>query len=320
MRLTTTFSLIAVSLVLSAAGCAPSASTSQAENSDLRYTPSQLRSSDAARAGARQAIGLLESTGWCEIPSSALPRGWSHSDLVRQMACIANKESTFGRNTTGPGDTGYGVPYGYWQVVTGHMGQRVTVHGKTYRCPASSVSQLRNDPKISAACSLYVYMESVQKGVSGLRPWEAKCSATERNMLANDGTPVFRPACQNLACKDKTEIAVDATTGVVAVRIDPTCKAAKARFVFLKADNPKLNAGSAQDTQHDKDVAFDPQTRAAFVHSAAALIDGFNAVRVIVLDAQGNELYRTNPSPKLPATLALNKTPLDESALSLAKD
>ena len=171
-------------------------------NENLGFSRGELRSSQAARAGALNAVELLEDAGWCEIPAKALPRGMSHSDLVRHMACVSNKESTFGRDTFGPVVTEAGRPFGFWQIVTGHMGQRVTFGGKTYSCNARSTSQLQNDPKVSAKCALYVYMESVSRGVSGLRPWEAVCSASERNMLANDGTPVFRPACKKVTCPE----------------------------------------------------------------------------------------------------------------------
>lgn len=192
---------------------------------NLGFTRSELRSSPTARAGAEKAIGLLEEAGWCEIPVKALPRGISQSDLVRQMACVANKESTFGRDTFGPLVTEAGRPFGFWQIVTGHMGQRVTVNGTTYSCPARSTSQLQHDPKVSAKCALYVYMESVSRGVSGLSPWEAVCSASERNMVANDGTPVFRPACKKVTCPDSPNVAGGKETEGATVTEQSKCQA-----------------------------------------------------------------------------------------------
>jgi hypothetical protein len=202
--------------------------TSESGSENLGFSRSELRSSQAARLGALQAVELLEGAGWCEIPSKALPRGMSHSDLVRQMACIANKESTFGRDTFGPVVTEAGRPFGFWQIVTGHMGQRVTVDGKTYSCSAKGSSQLQHDPKISAKCALYVYMESVSRGVSGLRPWEAVCSASERNMLANDGKPVFRPACKKVTCPEPSSVAGNKESTGGARDARPQCQAAPA--------------------------------------------------------------------------------------------
>jgi hypothetical protein len=204
------------------------AEMSESGSENLGFSRSELRSSQAARLGALKAVELLEDAGWCEIPSKALPQGMSHSDLVRQMACIANKESTFGRDTFGPVVTEAGRPFGFWQIVTGHMGQRVTVNGKTYSCSAKGSSQLQHDPKISAKCALYVYMESVSRGVSGLRPWEAVCSASERNMLANDGTPVFRPACKKETCPEPRSAAGSNETANAAVRGGSQCQAAPA--------------------------------------------------------------------------------------------
>jgi hypothetical protein len=75
-----------ISLLFLSCGC-DAADTTETEtvSENLGFSRGELRSSPAARAGSFKAADLLEDAGWCEIPAKALPRGMSHSDLVRQM-------------------------------------------------------------------------------------------------------------------------------------------------------------------------------------------------------------------------------------------
>ena len=65
-------------------------------------------------SGALNAVKLLEDAVWCESPAKAFSLSMSHSDLVREMACVSNKESTFGRDAFGPAITEAGRPFGFW--------------------------------------------------------------------------------------------------------------------------------------------------------------------------------------------------------------
>lgn len=282
--------------------CAPSgiegADTGGGSHSQA-FTQSQLRSDSNAKAGADKAVALLEEAGWCEIPSSSLPSGMAHSDLIRHMACIANKESTFGKYRVAQGGTTpYGHAYGFWQIVTGHMGKSLNVGGTRYSCPASSVNSLKSDDLVSAKCALYVYMDSLHRnGNSGLAPWEAVCSASDRNLLRKDGSAVFRPACQNRSCQKAPKVSFEESVGEVHVELDSKCDGDQIRFVFVKSNGTKVSIPSGSSSS---DVQVSSVVNGKAVASYAAAVSlGFDAVRVIV-EKNGQEIYRTNPSPRLP--------------------
>lgn len=137
---------------------------------------------------ARQAVCYLENAGWKDpnVPiSSSHPYNiQDHDDLVQHFACIANMESRLGKENVNHEGSGAS---GMWQIEPMHLGKSITYHGKTYSCPNVSVSTLESKPEISAQCALYVYVNNiVGMGLSGLQPWEGKCSESSRQIFPRE--------------------------------------------------------------------------------------------------------------------------------------
>jgi hypothetical protein len=262
-------------------GCKSAANLEETSES-TGYRSSELRNSPAVWAKAKEAVGLLEKNGWCTIPKGNLPRGYTHSDLIRQMACVANKESTFGQDRTGPGDTGFGVPYGYWQVVTGHLGQSA----KGYKCPNVSVSQLRDNFNISAQCALYVYM------AQGIGAWEAKCHRGDWQALRSDGQPIFPIACGDEAC----------TKGIVTKQEGRTFKVTLAKACeanFIEAIPLEVNSSNVASTGKSltANLALSGTQKVGII-DLNGLDPKYDKLRILV--KQGSQtLWTSNPSPSI---------------------
>lgn len=268
-------------LLMLLSGCKSTANLE--ETSDAKgYRSSELRSSPAVWSKAKEAVGLLEKNGWCTIPQGSLPRGYSHSDLVRQMACVANKESTFGQDRTGPGDTGHGVPYGYWQVVTGHLGAST----KGYKCPNTSVAQLRDNFNISAQCALYVYM------AQGLGAWEAKCGRSEWQATRSDGQPIFPIACGGDACAKGIVTKQEGKT--FKVTVGSACEGNFLEAVPLEASASQvISAGKSLTANLSKSG-----NQKVGVFDLSDLDTRYNKLRILV--KQGSQtLWTSNPSPSI---------------------
>lgn len=154
------------------------------------------------------------------------------------MACISNKESTFGRYPKGPtGGAGKcGTPYGFWQVAQCHIGKS----RGGYSCPSVSIATLRDNPDISARCSLYVYMDRALSGRSGLGPWEATCTAKERDAKLENGHFVFPSKCEDFEkiCKESM-ITSFLPDGKAKIEVSANCPATKIEFWLLSSGNPK---------------------------------------------------------------------------------
>lgn len=205
----------------------------QSDSDTTGYTRGELASNyDGAYRKAEQAVCYLDQAGWNDIPERYLPRGWSRGDLVRQMACIANKESTFGQASTGPYTGSCGQAFGYWQVASCHKGGRIS----SYSCPARSNAELRDNPKIAAQCALYVYMESAMNGRSGLGPWEATCNASERNALRRDGQPLFPSACGANKCNSEFRFEFNRDGTYLTISTAADCNATIASIELLKVE------------------------------------------------------------------------------------
>ena len=277
---------------------------------ELGYTRAQLKQVPEKTA---QAVSYMEQGGWCSIPDSALPRGWSHSDLVRQMACISNKESRFGAATTGPWTGVCGQAWGYLQVASCHKGKSITVQGVRYSCPATSDAQLRDDPVMSAKCSLYVYMHSIYgMGMPGLRPWEAKCSRSERFDTKANGEPVFPLGCQgDLAgpeqdthCEESMEIEFLAENQAMKISVSNECPATKAGVKLLDISQG-TDAGQVQESEALEGVFWaDPEKEdhKSVIVNYGFLIDELDKPTLArVTLAKNDDIYHvTNPSPALP--------------------
>lgn len=272
---------------------------SQGESGELGFTPSQLRGNPETRPLREQAVSLLERNGWCDIPESAT-NGWGHSYLVRHMACVSNKESTFGRATTGPHTGSCGTAYGYWQVAQCHIGKSVTYQGKPYRCDASGIQSLKNNPDVSARCALYVYMEAVKSGRRGIAPWEATCSRSEVEAIDSTGEPVFRPACGDThaqVCADGLSFAF--RDDVLSIESSAKCPATKAVLQFLDVKTSGDQALVSDQSTHEFPWEVTGPVNSVEVNLKDYREPNHDHVRII-LQKNTTEYYRTNPSPSLP--------------------
>ena len=267
-------------------GC-KSAATLENTSDSKGYMTSELRNDRGAWEKANQAVKLLENNGWCAIPQQSLPRGYSNSDLVRHMACVANGESVFGKTRTGPGDTGYGVPYGYWQIVTGHMGR--SYNG--YRCPARSVAELRDNFDVSAQCALFVFMER-GAGNAGFRAWEAECPNRKWDMIRSDGQPVFPVACGSNACSKNITTAQNGKAFVVTMA--STCEANFVEGIPLSANGSALAATGKSIFANL--VKSGSQKVATF--DLSSLDPKFNKLRILI-KKESQTLWTSNPSPSI---------------------
>jgi hypothetical protein len=275
-----------VLVLLLLTGC-KSATNLETISDSKGYATSELRSDRSAWEKANQAVKLLENNGWCAIPQQSLPRGYSNSDLVRHMACVANGESVFGQTRTGPGDTGFGVPYGYWQIVTGHMGR--SFNG--YRCPARSVAELRDNFDISAQCALFVFMER-GGGNAGFRAWEAECPNRKWDMTRSDGQPVFPVACGSNACSKNIGTAQKGKEFVVSMA--NTCDAKFVEGIPLSVKGSTIQATGKSIVANI--VQSGSQKIATF--DLSSLDPKFNKLRIqIKRDSQ--TLWTSNPSPAI---------------------
>ncbi len=268
------------------AGCKSAANLENTSDSK-GYGSSELRNDRRAWEKANQAVRLLENNGWCAIPQQNLPRGYSNSDLVRHMACVANGESVFGQNRTGPGDTGFGVPYGYWQIVTGHMGRSYN----RYRCPARSVSELRDNFDISAQCALFVFMER-GGGNAGFRAWEAECPGRKWDMTRSDGQPVFPVACGSNACSKNITTAQKGKEFVVTMA--NTCDANFVEAVPLATSGSSLV--STGKSIFANLVKSGSQKIATL--DMSSLDPKFNRLRILI-KKESQTVWTSNPSPSI---------------------
>lgn len=292
----TTFTVFA--LVTLAVG---TAAACKLNRSDYKgYSRGELRSNSYGEEWrkAQEAVCILERNGWRNIPQQYLPSGWTHSDLMRQMACIANKESSFGNAPYGP-DTGCGNAYGYWQVASCHLGRSIG----GYRCPGVSADRLAGDPNIAAQCALYVYMERAMNGASGLGPWEATCSSGERNEIRSDGQPLFPASCGALECGRTFRATVAQDGRYVDVSVSSECPATKVHAWLL--DVPQ-EGGTPRNTGRGieailQDAGGTKSTRVDLTVGAVAGVS-FNKVRLALLKNE-TEYHRTNPSLALPVPL-----------------
>jgi hypothetical protein len=239
---------------------------------------------------AEQAVCLLEKNGWTEIPEKYLPKGYTHSDLMRHMACVSNKESTFGAAVYGP-NTGCGNAFGYWQIASCHMGQ--SVRGlPQYRCPATNVNTLANNFDVSAQCALYVYMEAASNGRRGVAPWEATCSRSEWAANRRDGAPLFPVGCGYAKCFKNIKMGQNKSE--FAVSVDKACGAASVEAVLLQANGSSIV--QTGKTISGTFVASGSLKTATL--SLAGAPSNFNRLRIRI--KEGNRvLWTSNPSPSI---------------------
>lgn len=300
------FALGSALLTFLLAGCFGADQPETAGSDAQGYTSGELKQT-SLRPQRERAVQLLEDNGWCGVPASARPSGWSTSYLVRHMACVANKESTFGQAPYGPNTGDCGVAYGYWQVAQCHIGKSVTFEGKTYRCDAASTHQLAHSAEVAARCALYVYMQAVSEGRRGIAPWEATCSQSEVTATDHGRQPVFRLACeeaQQRVCGDGLRTAFQGNNLVV--QSSALCRATKVVLEVFKAEGSRVSqlvSGEfpwAESTTQGNRVTIDLSALRRSEHNKVRVILAENTTRYFV----------TNPSLTLPAMAPVS--PADE--------
>jgi len=266
------------------------APTQTEETTTKGYRQSSLinNSSGIEWQKAEQAVCLLERNGWTEIPEKYLPPGYNHSDLMRHMACVANKESTFGAAVHGP-NTGCGNAYGFWQIASCHMGNSVRGMSQ-YRCPATNVNTLANNFDVSAQCALYVYMEAASAGRRGVAPWEATCSKGEWGANRKDGQPLFPIGCGYSKCFKN--IKLNQSNSDFLVSVDPTCGATSVEAIPLETSGANvIKTGSVINAN------FQPSSNSKIAKiSLEGLNSNFNRLRIKIKEGS-RILWTSNPSP-----------------------
>ena len=254
------------------------------------YTSSELARNPKAWKKAEEAVCLLDQNGWSEIPENYLPYGYSRVDLMRYMACVANKESVFGGSVYGP-NTGCGNAYGYWQIASCHMGRSVPGMPK-YRCPATNVNALANNSNYSAQCALYVYMEAAASGRRGIAPWEAVCSRREWTALRTDGQPLFPLGCGQSNCLKEMKLQQNRDVFNVTIPLD--CRSTHIEAILLLANGPTVTRIS-ETLKSNFEVAEDSKTASISFANQDRI---FNRIRIKLYDGD-NLIWTSNPSPTI---------------------
>lgn len=254
------------------------------------YTPYELKNDPKAWKKAEEAVCLLDKNGWSEIPERYLPSGYSHSDLMRYMACIANKESVFGRKVYGP-NTGCGNAYGYWQIASCHMGKSLP-RMPQYRCPATNVNALANNSDFSAKCALYVYMEAAARGRRGMTPWEAKCPREEWLASRADGQPLFPPSCGSSECVKK--IKMEQNRDAFNISMPKSCSATHVEAVLLLANGSNV----LKVSEPFKSQLEESNTSKITKISLENFDRVFNRIRIKLYEGK-KLIWTSNPSPTI---------------------
>jgi hypothetical protein len=254
------------------------------------YTSSELKNNSKAWKKAEEAVCLLDKNGWSEIPEQYLPSGYSHSDLLRYMACVANKESVFGGQVYGP-NTGCGNAYGYWQIASCHMGRSVPGMPQ-YRCPATNVNALANNFDFSAKCALYVYMEAASKGRRGMAPWEATCTRREWLATRADGQPLFPPSCGSSECVKKIKMTQNRDEFNISMPL--SCSATHVEAVLLLANGSNvLKVSEPLKSNLEESDSF-KVTKISLGNFDRV----FNRIRIMLYEGK-KLIWTSNPSPTI---------------------
>ena len=138
-------------------------------------------------------------------------------------------------------------------------------------------------------------MSSIHElGRSGLGPWEANCSRSERFAQRSNGNPIFREACSASACAKALSTRFDAENKTLTVALGGKCVADRVAFQLVQKA-----AGKNQDPKQNNLTATNVENSQAVFSYEGAQEQGFDAVRVILYQ-NNREVYRTNPSLDLP--------------------
>lgn len=202
------------------------------EGSELRGYRDSSFSSDPNLG--KQAVEALQENGWCDLPAGYLSGFGSHEELITEMACIANSESTFNPAALGPkvpsiDNCGRGVAQaaGFWQIMPGcHKGRSVRDrYGNVYSCGTNLA-----DINTSAQCALMVYVEAVdQRRGNGIGPWEGKCKVSRSHFSKH-------AACRE-PCLNATATWNSGSNEIVFAKGD-YCPASKVRITKLSDNTP----------------------------------------------------------------------------------
>lgn len=297
-----------LTLIIPFSGC-----VKKTESEVQAFTNSELKSNyDSAHGKAKHAMNMLQKAGWCEIPDEylnvqpmsrgAAKRKFSRIELMQYMGCVANQESTLGNEKDNAGSNsgdGMGYAIGMWQVKEGHRRKMLRMGGRVLQCDDNLYDDLN-----SATCALIVFIEAARErdmNYNGLNPWEGVCTEAQYKVTNPQGLPIFSPQCDDCQSSLKTNFSLnsDASKLKLEVTVDGNkCGAQDLKIEFINTDESKTKI--LQNESFKFSTAKNGGSKVAEIEISTNKIPKANVARVRIFK-NNEEVYVTNPSPKLPA-------------------
>ena len=296
-----------LALIMMPLGC-----QKEGDSSAQTYTNAELRNNlENVQEKAKKAAANLKKAGWCEIPADYLTvqpmskksskRKFSHNEIVQYMGCVANKESTMGKNKVNhdsdEGD-GMGKAIGLWQVKEGHIGKKLTMGSRDLVC-----GENLEDDQNSATCALIAFVEAAKNRemeYNGLHPWEAVCSESDYKIKNNSGQPIFIGNCDDCEAnfKPKTSLSEDGSKWIVEASVPiANCGATQMTVELVDTGSGKPTNIAAESAKLENSSN---GTKVGSISFEVALFPTADVARIKILNG-AEVLFVTNPSPKLPA-------------------